>query len=36
VLVAFWDRQLVLGVVIDAAIIAVALWRPGWTDSVGS
>ena len=35
-LVAFWDRQLVLGIAIDAAIIAVALWRPGWTDSVGS
>jgi hypothetical protein len=31
-LVLFWDRQLVWGVAIDVAIIAVALWRPGWTD----
>lgn len=34
-LVLFWDRQLVWGVAIDIALIAVALWRPGWTDSVG-
>jgi hypothetical protein len=32
VLVLFWDRQLVWGVVIDVAIVVVALWRPGWTD----
>lgn len=31
-LVLFWDRQLLLGVAIDVALIAVALWRPGWTD----
>ena len=35
VLVAFWDRQLVLGVVIDVALIVVALWRPAWTDVLG-
>lgn len=34
-LVAFWDRQLVLGVVIDVALIVVALWRPSWTDHLG-
>lgn len=31
-LVLFWDRQLVWGVLIDAAVIAVALWHPAWTD----
>ncbi len=31
-LVLFWDRQLLWGVAIDVALIAVALWRPGWTD----
>ena len=31
-LVLYWDRQLVLGAVIDVAIIVVALWRPSWTD----
>jgi hypothetical protein len=35
VLVLFWDRQLVWGVAIDVAVIAVALWRPGWTDRLG-
>lgn len=35
VLVLFWDRQLVLGVAIDLAIIAIALWQPGWTDRLG-
>lgn len=34
-LVLFWDRQLVWGAAIDVAIIAVALWRPGWTDHLG-
>ena len=32
VLVLFWDRQLVWGVVVDLAVVVVALWRPGWTD----
>ena len=35
VLVVFWDRQLVMGVVIDVALIVVALWQPGWTDRFG-
>jgi hypothetical protein len=34
-LVLFWDRQLAWGMVIDVAIIVVALWRPGWTDRLG-
>jgi hypothetical protein len=29
-LLAFWDRQLVLGIAIDAALVGVAVWRPGW------
>lgn len=35
VLVLFWDRQLVWGVAIDAALIVVALWRPDWTERLG-
>ena len=34
-LVLFWDRQLLLGVAIDAALIVVALWQPAWTDRLG-
>ena len=34
VLVAYWDRQLVWGVAIDVVVLVVALWRPGWTDSL--
>ena len=29
-LVVFWDRQLIFGLAIDAALIAVALWQPAW------
>ncbi len=29
-LLAFWDRQLVVGLVIDAVLILVGLWKPGW------
>jgi hypothetical protein len=29
-LVLFWDRQLVFGLAIDAALIAVAVWQPVW------
>jgi hypothetical protein len=29
-LVVFWDRQLVFGLAIDAALIAVAMWQPVW------
>lgn len=35
ILVIFWNRQLVLGVVIDVALVVVALWQPGWTDRFG-
>jgi hypothetical protein len=31
-LVAFWSWSLVFGVLIDLAIIAVAVTRPGWAD----
>ena len=31
-LVVFFDRQLWWGVVIDVAILVVALWHPAWTD----
>ena len=34
-LVLFWDRQLLLGVAIDVALVVVALWRPGWADRLG-
>lgn len=30
VLVAFWNGQLVFGVVIDLAILVVAFWTPAW------
>ena len=29
-LVAYWDTQLVLGVVIDATIVTLAVVQPGW------
>jgi hypothetical protein len=29
-LVVFWDRQLIVGLVIDAALVAAALWQPAW------
>ena len=31
-LVAFWDVWLVMGVITDLGLIAIALVRPGWTD----
>lgn len=34
-LVLYFDRQLLVGVAIDVALIVVALWRPGWTDRLG-
>lgn len=34
-LVLFWDRQLLLGVAIDVALIVVAWWHPAWTDRLG-
>lgn len=33
-LLLFWDRQLVLGLVIDAALVALAVWRPSWFQHV--
>lgn len=35
VLVVFWDRQLVLGVLIDLAIVAVAVVQPAFTGRLG-
>ncbi len=35
-LVAFWSWSLVFGVLIDLAILAVAVIRPEWTDRIGS
>lgn len=29
-LLAFWDRQLVLGLGIDVVLVAAALWQPAW------
>ena len=29
-LLVFWDRQLVLGLLIDAVLVALALWQPAW------
>jgi len=33
-LIAFWDARLIVGVVIDVALIVVALKRAGWTDAL--
>ena len=33
-LVAFWDRQLWIGVLIDALLVAAALVRPSWVDAL--
>lgn len=33
-LVAFWDRQLVVGLAIDAALVVLALWQPAWLDEL--
>jgi len=30
-----WDVRLMIGVVIDVGLIAVALIRPEWTDQIG-
>jgi hypothetical protein len=32
VLVLWWDRQLLVGMAIDVALIVVAWWQPAWTD----
>jgi hypothetical protein len=34
-LVSFWSWSLIFGVLIDVALIAVAVIRPEWTDSIG-
>ena len=31
----FWNNRLVFGVAIDVALIAIAVLRPSWTDSIG-
>jgi hypothetical protein len=33
-LVAFWNNQLVLGIVIDAALVAAAVIRPDWVEKL--
>jgi len=33
--VIFWHAWLVLGVLIDLAVVAAAVVRPGWTTSIG-
>ncbi len=34
-LVAFWQTQLILGVLIAIALVVVAVTKPGWTDTIG-
>jgi len=34
-LIAFWNWALIFGVLIDLAVIAIALIRPDWTDRIG-
>jgi hypothetical protein len=34
-LVAFWNWSLIFGVLVDLALIAVALLRPEWTERIG-
>jgi hypothetical protein len=34
-LVSFWSWSLILGVLIDVALVAVAVIRPAWTDRIG-
>jgi hypothetical protein len=34
-LIAFWSWSLVFGVLINAAILAIAVIRPEWTDRIG-
>ncbi|HZD01029.1 MAG TPA: hypothetical protein VFA46_12815 [Actinomycetes bacterium] len=34
-LITFWDVRLVVGVTLDAALIAVAVMRPAWTQQLG-
>ena len=33
-LIAFWDTRVVLGVIIDAALITVAVTQPAWTQEI--
>lgn len=35
-LIAFWSWSLIFGVLINVAIIAIALIRPEWTDRIGA
>ena len=34
-LIAFWNTRLIFGVLLNVALIAVALVRPGWTEQIG-
>ena len=35
-LVVFWNAQLLAGIAIDLAVLALAIWQPGWTDQIGA
>ena len=35
-LVVFWDTRLLAGVAIDLAVVAIAAYRPDWTDRIAS
>ena len=35
-LVVFGNAQLVAGIAIDLAVLALAIWQPGWTDQIGA
>jgi hypothetical protein len=35
-LVAFWDTRLLFGVVVDVALLALVVTRPGWTDRIAT
>jgi hypothetical protein len=34
-LIAFWNTRLIFGVLLNVALITVALVRPGWTEQIG-
>ena len=34
-LLAFWNTRLIFGVLLNLALITVALVRPGWTEQIG-
>lgn len=34
-LVAFWQTQLIVGILIALALVVIAVGKPGWTDTIG-